>query len=240
MSKKNKLVCFTEEELKLLMRYQNSRTEPFIYVLRAKILVSLHNKEKPADIVEKHHTNLSAVARMKRKFVECSKIPKIDIIALLRDRPRSGRPVTYKIEEQNEILATICKEPKEFNLAGTTWTYRRLKNFLNKEERFKRLSISYISKLNHKRKIVPHKVRYFLTSKDPRFAEKKENICKIYKSLRDGTMTNKVVISVDEKTHITAHKNIREDIPAPLDKSGLTKKKFMKLRDPEYRKRGEY
>ena len=152
---------------------------------------------------------------------------------LLDDRARSGRQPRLLLEDQETILAMSCKRPQDFGKPGSMWTLRRLCGFLNEQQQYpKPLSISYISKLHKKRHIVPHRVRYYLTSKDPLAEEKRLYIGAIYKGLKENSLNDYEVISVDEKTCIQAHKNIREDILPN------TKGTACRLRDPEYERLG--
>jgi len=45
-----------------------------------------------------------------------------------------------------------------------------------------------------RRRIVPHKNRYYLQSKDPLFKEKLDKVVKIYKEIRDGTAGTTVTV----------------------------------------------
>lgn len=171
-------ITFSSTNLEILKNYANSRTAPYNFIQRAKILIALFNQQQIKLISKICMCSNSTVSRLKRKALEKVIDPtsKDYIQYLLNDRYRSGRKIKYNIEQQNEVLATQCKGPKESSLPGTIWTYRRLRLFLNQNSNYTNLSISYISKLNKRRKIIPHKVRYFLTSKDPKFKEKGKNM----------------------------------------------------------------
>ena len=137
------------------------------------------------------------------------------------------------LEDQEAILEVSCKKPKDFGKPGDMWTLRRLCEYLNGKNKYpKRLSISYISKLHKKRHIVPHRVRYYLTSKDSLAKERTDRIHSIYKALRNGELINKEVVLVDEKTCIQALKNIRRNILPHKDGPSCC------LRDQEYKRLG--
>jgi transposase len=111
----------------------------------------------------------------------------------------------------------------------------KVKGDFNFSPELKNVSISFVSKFTKKRNIRPHKVRYYLFSKDPNYDEKVLRIARIYKEISDEIEYKEgkyVTFSVDEKPGIQVLQNIHPEI-MPLERRNTCL-----LRDPEYKRAG--
>lgn len=235
ISKPINITAETKNDLSVVAR---SRKSSHSHVTRAKVLLNLAENIHPREISISLKIGESTVRALKSKAKSLMALDKFPIDHYLNDRPRSGRPPTILLENQQTILKAACQTPSEYNdeIGGGKWTFRRLKTNLEKSDLpFKIPSISYMSKLLKKRQIKPHKHRNYLISTDPDFGSKMAVIATIYKDLREDKLTDKVVVSVDEKTQIQALKNIREEV---MPYRGFKRNNRYRLRDPEYKRLG--
>ena len=238
MPKLSKKLHLSTDENISLEKIANSRTSPHNWVLRAKILINV-DKMTIVELANSFKISTRLIYRLKKKYFSYRQYnatvsKSLEITYLLNDLPRSGRSVTINHQERAVICKDLCQKPKDLGLVGDQWTYRRYCELERDSgvESTNRLSPSYISKLCKRLNLVPHKIKSYLTSKDPDFKEKLDQIANIFKSISDKTEKDVVTISVDEKTAIQALKNIREDI-APMTKGNSSR-----LRDPEYERLG--
>lgn len=138
--------------------------------------------------------NPVSVAVIRRRFIEGG-------VAGLATQPRAGRKdhaVPHELEEQIVKRALAPPPP-----GRSRWTTRLLAKEFG-------LTSGCISDLLRRNELKPHLVRTYKVSRDPRFAEKVEDVVGLYLN----PPTNAVVVSVDEKTSIQALE--RTQLPLPL------------------------
>lgn len=129
------------------------------------------------------------VCKWRKRF---ARSPKIEA---LQDSARSGRPSRIKLETRLELIKLACRRPDKKKVAfRNIWTQQSLADALYDEVGV-RLSRSEVSKILNTRDLRPHRVRQWLHSQDPDFAQKVERICKLYISPPKGA----IVLCIDEK-----------------------------------------
>lgn len=112
----------------------------------------------------------------------------------LKDAKRSGRPRKYGHDERLRVVAAATAERPEFD---SDWSHRLLADYLSDLG----ISASQVGRILAELDIKPHQVRGWLTRKeDPSFWERAADVCGLYLS----PPTNAIVLSVDEKTAISA------------------------------------
>jgi transposase len=112
----------------------------------------------------------------------------------LPDQPRSGRPATYPPEQVAEVLAAALSDPRQLGLPFGSWTLDRLQAYLNEQKKIpiKRSRIGEI--------LVAEGLRWrtqeswFGERVDPRFAEKRAVIARLYTDPPQGA----TVVCLDE------------------------------------------
>jgi transposase len=128
------------------------------------------------------------------------------IDALLRDRPRSGRPREIRSsDEEAMIKKTLETKPPN----GTHWSTR----IMARETGWDPTTVARIWRSHG---IKPHLVRTFKLSTDPHFVEKLRAVVGLYLNPPDRA----VVFAVDEKTQIQALDRTQPGLPLKKGRAG--------------------
>lgn len=119
----------------------------------------------------------------------------------LRDRPRSGRPPEVPLAVRAQLISLACERAADDKSPfRVLWSYAALQEALERDTGV-RISVSEVGRILRNRAIRPHRVRMWLNSQDPNFAEKCREVCRHYVSPKPGV----TVVCVDEK-RLFAHK----------------------------------
>lgn len=112
-------------------------------------------------------------------------------LAVLMDRPRSGRPRTSRNERtMRRVVERVCQAPAK---GLSRWSVRTLAEHL-------KVPFATVGRILRDYKLQPHRLRTFSFSPDPQFGEKLLEVVALYMKPPD----NAVVLCVDEKTGIQA------------------------------------
>jgi len=162
--------------------------------LRARIILACAasgatNKQVGADLRVMEHT----VARWRGRFID-------NRLDGLVDEPRPGRPPSILLDKVEEVVvATLEETPTN----ATHWSRTSMAQRVG-------LSPSTVGRIWSRFDLKPHLVRGWLTRPaDPEFFTRAADVCNLYRTCPD----NAVVISVDEKTGITARSRKHPDQP---------------------------
>jgi transposase len=71
------------------------------------------------------------VSKIKKRYLD------EDLDSAVHDRPRSGQPEKYDVNQKTEIIALACTDPPE---GRVRWTLRLLEETLNEKEGFESVS----------------------------------------------------------------------------------------------------
>src|ERR1035437_8669153 len=146
-----------------------------------------------------------------------------DGIEGLRDRPRSGRPLTHGPERRALLIAKACTRPPETESGQRRerWTHRDLGEQVG-------ISESQAHVILSRAEIRPHRTEYWVMTDfdQPYFEERCSEVCGLYLD----PPANALVLSIDEKTNIPAKGLARADT---LPKAGNPAR-----RDYEYTRNG--
>jgi len=180
-----------------LERIVAAASSPQHLVLRAKIVLAAWRREANAKIARDLGVCVDTVRRWRARFRRGG-------IPALRDRPRSGRPPVYGIEDQLLIVATVTAEPPEVD---SHWTHRSLAQRLAEPVG---ISASQIGRILASFDVKPHRVRGWLNRPaDPAFHTKAQAVCAHYLH----PPADAVLFSVDEKTAMQARSRTRATRP---------------------------
>jgi transposase len=127
----------------------------------------------------------------------------------LRDRPRSGRPLTHGPEKRALLIAKACTRPPETESGQRRerWTHRELGEQVG-------ISESQAHVILSRAEIRPHRTEYWVMTDfdQPYFGERCREVCGLYLN----PPANALVLSIDEKTSVQAKGLARPDaLPAP-------------------------
>jgi len=127
----------------------------------------------------------------------------------LRDKPRSGRPLTYEAETRALLIAKACTRPPETpeGQRRERWTHRELAEEVGMSE-------SQAHVILGRAEIKPHRTEYWVMTDfdQPYFEERASEVCGLYLD----PPANALVLSIDEKTSVQAKGLARPDaLPEP-------------------------
>jgi len=230
-------LAISGKDLKELEVLSRSRTEPANRIQRATILLKYAMGEKITSIARQLNTTRPLVYRTIDKALAFGALQSLD------DIQRSGRSRAIDDNAKNWILSTACQKPTELGYAAETWTYTQLVAHIQKHATtlghhcLEKISRSKLHDILTEGEIKPHKIRYYLERRDPKFDEKMADVLYVYKDVEILNQSADIVresttISYDEKPGIQAIKNIAAQLkPVPGEHPAIS-------RDYEYKRLG--
>ena len=69
------------------------------------------------------------------------------LLAVIRDRPRSGAPSRIGMEQKQRLMALACEKPQDYGYVMTDWTHQSLAAAAVQEGAVERISASYVGRL---------------------------------------------------------------------------------------------
>ena len=161
----------------------------------------------------------------------------------LDDLQRSGRSRVIDDDAKNWILSIACRKPKDLGYAADTWTISQLVTHIrnnaaeNGHHCLLKVSRSKVHAILNEGEIKPHKIRYYLERRDPKFEEKMTDILHVYKDVEiinqsPNDERESTTLSYDEEPGIQAIKNIAAQLkPVPGEYPTIS-------RDHQYKRLG--
>ena len=192
-------LVITDEERAELGRRVRAHTTPQRAAKRARVVLLAADGVPNRQIAPIVGMNQHTVAHWRRRFAA-------ERLAGLEDRQRPGRPPVYGHDQRLRIVATVTEEPPD---PASHWSHSQLAQALSDIG----ISASQIGRILADLEIKPHRVRSWITRpEDPGFWERAADICGLYLVPPTGAL----VLSVDEKTGMTARSRTRPTSrPAP-------------------------
>src|SRR5512132_2759624 len=192
-------LAITEQERAELGRRVRAHTTPQWAARRARIVLPAAEGVPNRQIAPLVGMNQHTVAQWRRRF-------ETERLAGLQNRQRPGRPLVYDHDQRLRIVATVTQQPPD---PASHWSHSQLADALADIG----ISASQIGRILADLDIKPHRVRGWITRPDdPAFWERAADVCGLYLV----PPTNALVLSVDEKTGMTARSRTRPTTrPAP-------------------------
>jgi transposase len=175
-----------------LERCARGRTVAARAVERAKIILRSAAGKARQEIAEQLGIARQTVQRWEKRFQQQG-------TQGLEDAPRSGRPRRIQPEQ---IAQIIQKTTQETPSDSTHWSTRSLAQMVN-------VSPSSVGRIWRSKNLKPHRVRTFKLSNDREFAEKTDDIVKLYMDSPPGL----VVWSADEQCQLQALRRTQPSLP---------------------------
>jgi len=183
-------IVLNEEERKKLMQLAKSRTASVRMARRAQIvLLAAAGKHNDA-IAQELEIGRVQVGRWRERYA------KGGLAAIERDRPRGGRPLKADVAQIVRLTTRTLPE------AATHWSTRTLAAKVG-------VSDTTVLRVWHRNGLKPHLVRTFKVSRDPRFAEKLEDIVGLYLNPPEHAL----VLCCDEKSQVQALDRTQPGLP---------------------------
>lgn len=145
---------------------------------------------------------------------------------VLSDAPRPGTPGKFSAEELTQIISVACESPRDSERPVTNWTPRELADEVAKRGIVESISPRHLDRFLKDADIRPHKLKYWMTSKDkledPKSYEANvRNVCDTYRKADELFVQGTHVVCTDEKTGMQAREHKH---PAKPTKPGLVER----------------
>jgi len=190
-----KAIVMYKEEDEQLKSIAGSRSLPFGWVTRAKIIIMAAEGASNKAIAKKLDYSPYSVGLWRQRFLKQG-------LAGLHDDLRPGRPRSISDEQVAELIRkTIKTKP----LGRTHWTTRSMAEEIQ-------ISHQTVQRIWNAFGLQPHRQRHFKLSSDPFFVEKVRDIVGLYLNPPDKAM----VLCVDEKSQVQALDRTQPVLPMGL------------------------
>jgi transposase len=180
----------TKEQEGELRRLARSKRTSVRLALRAQIVLLAAQGQQNKDIAQQLGIGRVQVARWRERYLESG------VQGIERDLPRGAPPVKVDVAKLVELTTQSTPE------ASTHWSTRKMAAVLE-------VSPSTVMRHWQANGLKPHLVRGFKVSRDPKFAEKLEDIVGLYMSPPEHAL----VLCCDEKSQIQALDRTQPGLP---------------------------
>jgi len=196
-----KRIEIASEDRPVLEKWASSRAAERRLVERAQIVLLAGEGHPAAEIAERVGCVAETARRQRARYER-------EGLDGLRDRPKSGRPMTHDQAVRARLIALACTRPPdtEQGLRRERWMLRELAEAVG-------MSVSRAQAILAEADLRPHLTEYWVMSElGPDFDAQAAEVCGLYVD----PPANAIVVSVDEKTSIAAREPARPDtLPAP-------------------------
>ncbi|MDG0808071.1 IS630 family transposase [Cohnella rhizosphaerae] len=183
------------KERKILYHWKQGQSVEYRLKFRATLVWEVvHERKSIAQVAREQGTTTKTVSKWNVRFEASGSKG-------LHDRPRSGAPSTFSVEQRCEVIALACDSPRHYgSLYTPTWTLDRLTEVARVYTTGPTMSRSSIHLTLQRNDLKPHAHQMWLHSRDPQFREKVHDVVSLYVHPPEDA----VVICVDEMTSIQA------------------------------------
>ncbi len=196
-----KQIEIATEDRPVLEKWANARATERRLVDRARIVLLAAEARPATEIAERVGCSLPTVKTWRARYER-------DGLEGLRDRPKTGRPLTHGPEVRAKLIALACTRPPDAaeGVRRERWTYAELAEAVGMSE-------SQAHAILAGADLRPHLTeRWVMSELGPGFDAQAAEVCGLYLD----PPRNAIVISLDEKTSIAAREPARRDTsPAP-------------------------
>ncbi len=188
------------EDRPVLERWANARAAERRSVDRSRIVLLAGEGRPASEIAERVGCSLPTVKTWRSRYER-------DGLDGLRDRPKSGRPLTHDQEVRAKLIALACTRPQDTaeGVRRERWTHAELAEQVGMSE-------SQAHAILRAADIRPHLTEQWVMSElGEGFDAQAAEVCGLY----IDPPHNAIVVSIDEKTSIAAREPARPDtLPA--------------------------
>ena len=196
-------VTIPEHLRRKLKKLATSRSARHDHVQRAQAIELAAAGRTNADIARRVGRTVRWVRRWRSRFASSPRLQ------TLRDRERSGRPPEVPLPIRARLISLACERVDDDKTPfRVLWSYSALQGALEADTGVK-ISVSEVGRILRNVDIRPHRVRMWLNSQDPKFAEKCRVVCGLYVERPEDV----TVLCVDEK-RLFAHEH-KPDLKPP-------------------------
>lgn len=126
---------------------------------------------------------------------------------IFADRPRTGAPCSYSIEQYTQIVALALRQPSEYARPITHWSARELADEIRIQGIAPGISPRQVQRFLDQADLQPHRSEYWLNPKiddQAEYGRQVAEICGLYSHASELHDAGTHLISTDEKTGIQA------------------------------------
>ncbi len=186
-------VWLTAEQQDDFERFSRSRTLAARLVERARIILQASAGKTDVEIAKALDISRQTAGLWRGRFLDRG------IAGIEKDAPRSGRPHVIAASKIDEIVSLTTRQTPA---NATNWSTRTLAEVAA-------VSASTVGRVWRAHGLKPHRVKTFKLSNDRHFAEKLEDVVRLYLLPPDDA----IVLSVDEKCQIQALDRTQPGLP---------------------------
>ncbi len=163
----------SKAELAHLEAIARPRTEASARVERARVLLAYRNDPSFFAVgraLGLHHQTVQRCIERAAEF---------GVLAALEDRPRPGREPEITVEARAWLVDLACRKAKELGYPHEVWTTRLLAVHARGHATaaghpcLSEIAQGTVCEILHAEDVKPHRVRYYLQSRDPEFGDAK-------------------------------------------------------------------
>ena len=214
-------LALTPEEIGRLRKLAGSQSAPLREVKRAQIILG-HVTGLPVTMIAHN------VSSSRDTIYKClTKTIAMGVEAGLHDTYHTPKLPSIDLPAKQWIKYLACLKPKTLGYAAELWTlsclakHAREHAIAAEHPCLSRVVPSTIHTILYEDHLQPHKIRYYLERRDPRFEETMHALHLVYQEINaqldapsDEQTSHKIItVSVDEKPGVQAIKNIAPDLP---------------------------
>jgi len=193
-------VTVTPEDRRRLEAIVRDRNRPQKHVARAKVILATAVGCGTNEVMRRSGLSKPVVWRWQERFMDDG------VDGLLRDKTRKpGKPPVPTATVRRVLDLTLSEPPGE----TTHWTVRMMAEAVG-------IGASTVHRIWKAHQLVPHRIRTFKLSNDPKFADKLRDIVGLYVD----PPAHAVVLSVDEKSQIQALDRTQPGLPIKKGRCG--------------------
>lgn len=137
-----------------------------VMLRRAQVVAFSGQGMRASSIAEQLHLHEEYVRELIRRFNEGS-------FDALRQRKRTGRPRELEPEEVALVIEVATGRPKDFGMPFTTWSLRKLTEFLVSRRMVAKTSANMLGRVLRENRVTFQRTKTWKESNDPEFAAKK-------------------------------------------------------------------
>jgi transposase len=232
-------LVISADERRRLERLRAARTAPKREVERAAVLLRYAAGDGITEIQRALGVSRPTIYKCVDKALAAG------IEAGLKDRYHRAKTPVITEEAKAWVMSIACTKPKEHGLAAELWSLSALARFTREHAAaqghpsLERAAKATIWRILNEGAIKPHKVRYYLERRDPRFAEKMREVLLVYQEVAvqnespgRSAAAAVITVSLDEKPGVQAIENTAPDLPPVPGQQGAWS------RDHEYKRHG--
>lgn len=144
-----------------------SQSKSAVLLRRAQVVAFSGQGMQAKTIASFLYLHEEYVRELIRRFNEGS-------FAALQPRPRKGRKRALEAEEVAAVLEVATSRPKDFGMPLTTWSLRKLADFLVRRKLVAKTTANMLGRILRENGVTFQRTKTWKESNDPNFASKKK------------------------------------------------------------------